>query len=164
MKKFNFKNLSLKNIDGFDERQLNIVNSCYKHGFWFALLVVFTNYLLFRKGIYWAYPVVSQMVSLTLIFTFWGVECCFRGIGVGKKVDNMLKFIAPIGFFSLAVLLAYWGLTGYFSYGVEFINSEWGLTYIGGQMICSLMFLLISVCHLIEIAYIRKVDKKASKE
>jgi len=163
MKKINLKNISLKNIDGFDERQLKIVNSCYKHGFWFALLVILSNYLLIRNGIYWAYPAVSLFVCWVLIFTFFAVECCFRGIGIGKRFDNKLKFISPALVFIGAVLLAYGGLDGHFSRNVEFIG-EWGLTHIGGLMVCSFMFLLISVCSLIEIAYIRKVDKKANRE
>ncbi|MCL2636812.1 MAG: hypothetical protein FWD48_00430 [Oscillospiraceae bacterium] len=164
MKKFSLKNISLKNIDGFDERQLNILNSCYKHGFFFALLVNFLNFLLIRNGIFWAYPAVSLYVCTVLIMTFHATECCFRGIGIGKRFDNKKKFILPIVFFIGAVLLAYSGLDGYFSSDVEFIDSEWGLTHIGGLMVCSFMFLLVSVCCLIEIAYIRRVDKKTGNE
>jgi hypothetical protein len=157
------KKISLKNIDGFDERQLSIVNSCYKHGFWFALLVNFSNLMLIRNGIYWAYPVVSLMVSLILIFTFFAVECCFRGIGVGKRFDNKLKFISPVVLFIGAVALAGRGLRWHISHDSELIG-EWGLTYTGGLIVCGLMFLIASVSCLVEIAYMRKTDKKGSKE
>ncbi|MDR2532369.1 MAG: hypothetical protein LBC82_05965 [Oscillospiraceae bacterium] len=157
------KKFSLKNLDGFDERQLNIINSCYKHGFWFALLVILSNFLLMRNGIYWAYPSVSLMVSWVLVFTFFAVESCFRGIGVGKRFNNNLKFISPVALFIGAVIWVCRGLHWHISYDAEFI-SEWGLTYTGGLMVCGLMFLLISVCNLIEILYIRKVEKKAGND
>ncbi|MCL2634139.1 MAG: hypothetical protein FWD34_06450 [Oscillospiraceae bacterium] len=154
MKKFN-----IKNIDGFDERQLFIMNSCYKHGFWFALLVIFSNYLLVINNIYWANPVVVLLVSGVTIFTFFAVESCFRGIGIGKRFDNGLKYIIPLLLFIGAFSFIYTGLSGHISEDTEFIN-EWGLTYIGGLMVCGLMFLLNCVCHIIEIIRVGKVDKK----
>ena len=158
------KKIDWKNIDGFDERQLNIVNSCYKHGFWFALVVIFSNFLLFNYGICWADPGVSQIVSVVLVFTFFTVECCLRGGGVGKRFDNKLKFITPAASFAVAVFLAYRGLNGHFSGGAELINSEHGLTYFGGAIVIGLTFLLVSVCTLAEIICVGRADKKADKE
>jgi len=157
------KKIDWKNIDGFDERQLKIINSCYKHGFWFALLVIFSNFLLFFNGIYWAEPDVSQIVSMVLIFTFFAVEGSFRGGGVGKRFENKLKFIVPVSMFIVAVLLAYRGLNGHFSHGMELIGEQ-GLTIFGGSIVIGLMFLLISVCTLAEIICISKADKKADRE
>jgi hypothetical protein len=162
MKKLSIKNVSLKNIDGFDERQLNLINSCYKHGFWFALLVIFVNGLLVQNGIFWAYPVPLFYLSGVLVLLFFAIECCFRGIGIGKKFDNKLKFISPAAFFVGAIILLSNFMYNFAVRDGEIIYDSM-LTFTGAQLVCGLMFLLSSVCSLIEIVYIRRVDKKANK-
>jgi hypothetical protein len=155
MKKLNLKNVDLKNMDGYDERQIIANNIAYKHTFWFAMGITYLNGILVMNSIIWAHPPMIFFLTFVISFTFYAVVCCIRKVGLGKN----LRKAAPVATLGTAVVMLGFALKLYIIDEMVFID-EWGLTWSGGSLAVSALALIAFVCSIID--FIR--DKKADRE
>ena len=137
----------------FDERQLQIRGNIFKHGFLAAIAALLINAFLQGEGIVWARPFDQNILIIVLILTVFSAESHIHGVFFGKSKQRVMV-ITLLG--SCALILTV--ISGIHFVGGARFAVDGGLTSEGVFMVHGMLFLLNTVCSVIQLIKEKKSE------
>jgi hypothetical protein len=149
----------MKKTENYDERQMQIRNKVYKRGFFVSLLLLLADGMLMRYDIMWSNQLSKYFLMFMLLVSYVDIEFIFRGAQFGKK-DSRVLYAVIFGLFgSLAV-----AATILTPVDGEKIIEDNMLSQTGAGFVVGLLFLLLSVCTIIQIIREKRTGSDLSEE
>ena len=131
----------MNNFKKFDERQLWIRGSIFKHMFFIIGALLMINAFLAASDIIWADGFISNLIIFVVSLVAGSVEMIFKGVYIQGQIQQRIMMTLSL-ISGLLVFAA--GITKLLVNGEKFI-SDGALTENGGFLILSVLFLTIGV-------------------
>jgi hypothetical protein len=143
-----------KEKEKFDERQIEIRNNIFKHGFLVTIIALLLNAFLNSHEIVWASGFHQNILIFILSTTVVSIEFHTRDVYFGRGISRTP--ILGITSFCAIVLAVFSGI--HFAEGATFVANG-GFTDDGVSVIYCVMFLASSICGIIQVFRSKQAEK-----